>query len=200
MGVAGVEAEADLVLRLGQADRIPELRERVEAARDGVVAARRVLEVDRHLGLDLLERPRPAADALVDPVLRVARMDDDGERADLRRRLARLLEDLPRAVADVRLGRADVDQVRRVDVDPEVRGLELLGVVSRRRLLPALRVREEELHPLGADLLGLGERVLAPDVCADGRDRHTRRGYEAASAPGTHPASVTLEVACQEED
>src|SRR5690606_23775457 len=47
--VAGVEAEADLDIRLRDVHGLPELRQRVEAPRDRVVPARRVLEVHGNL-------------------------------------------------------------------------------------------------------------------------------------------------------
>jgi hypothetical protein len=72
-------------------------------------------------------------------------MDDDGRGADLGRRVAGLLQDLPRPVADVVLGRADVDQVRGVDVEGQLRLEQLRGVIPRGRLLPPLGVREEDL-------------------------------------------------------
>ena len=175
---------------LGRLDRLPELRQRVEAARDGVVAAGGVLEVDGDVGLEHLERPRPAADALVDPVLGMAGMDDHRERADRGRGLAGLGEDLARAVADVRLRRADVDQVGSVDVDADLGRAQLLGVVARRRLLPALRVGEEELDAVGADLGGLGERVAALDVRSDGMP-----GGHMARA-GIEPATPRFSVVC----
>ena len=52
-------------------------------------------------------------------------MHDHRERADGRRRLAGLVEDLARAVAHVRSRRAHVDQVGRVHVDADVRGAQL---------------------------------------------------------------------------
>jgi hypothetical protein len=95
-------------------------------------------------------------------------VDDHRGRPDRGGRVTGLLQDLARAVADVRFGRADVDQVRGVDVDVERRVDQLLGVGALGRLAPALRVREEELQALGPDGLGLTERVVRAQVCADG--------------------------------
>ena len=115
--VAGVEAEAEVDPGLGVADRLPEPRDRVEAPGDGVLAAGGVLEQHRTVGLEHLQRAQPAPRALGRVVLGVAAVDDHRRGADLGRRVAGLLEDLARAVADVRLRRADVDQVRRVHVE-----------------------------------------------------------------------------------
>src|SRR3954464_2197124 len=81
--VAGVEAEADLDTRLRAGDRLPEQRERVEAPGHGVLAPRRVLYIDRDLGLEHLERARPAAHPLLDPVLGVPGVDDHGGSTDV---------------------------------------------------------------------------------------------------------------------
>ena len=48
-------------------DRLPQLRERVEAPRDRVVAAGGVLDVDRHVGLEHVQRAHPAPDAVSIP-------------------------------------------------------------------------------------------------------------------------------------
>ena len=165
--VAGVEAEADLDVSVGGLDLLPQLCQRVSAPGDRVVAAGRVLEVDRDLALQHLERAAPALDALVDAVLGMARVDDQRGRAQRRGGLALLAQDLARAVADVRLGRADVDQVGRVDVEVDGRVAELGGVVAGRRLLPALRLAVEDLDDLDIQLGGCGERRSVVDVGAD---------------------------------
>jgi hypothetical protein len=95
-------------------------------------------------------------------------VDDHGGGADGGGRIAGLLEDLARAVADVGLRRADVDQVGRVYVEVERRVAQLLRVGALRRLAPALRGREEDLDALGADRLRLAERVLRGEMGADG--------------------------------
>jgi hypothetical protein len=94
-------------------------------------------------------------------------VDDHGRGADLRRGVAGLLEDLPRAVADVVLGRTDVDQVGSVDVDVDRGGAELIRVGAGRRLAPGLRMREEDLNGLGADRLRLGEGLCGGEMSAD---------------------------------
>jgi hypothetical protein len=164
---AGVEAEADLDLAALIHHHVPEPGQRVESPRDGVVPAGRVLDVEGNLGLEDLQGAPPAAESRLDAVLRIPRVDDHRSSADVRGRLARLLQDLARAVAHVVLWRADVDEVRRVDVEGHVRCTQLAGVVPVVGLLPALRVREEQLHAIRAERLGLGERILRRDVGAD---------------------------------
>ena len=60
VGVAGVEAEADAAV----ADVVPEPGDGVEVAGHGVVAAGGVLQVDGHVGLELVQRLDPAHEAL----------------------------------------------------------------------------------------------------------------------------------------
>ena len=101
VGVAGVEAEADLEVGLYLRNAVPEAFERIETPGHGVLAARGVLEVDRDLGLEHLEAPLPSADALLDVIVCMPAVDDHRGRADLGGGVAGLLEDLARAVADV---------------------------------------------------------------------------------------------------
>ena len=58
----------------------------------------------------------------------------------------------------------DVDEIRRVDVDGEVAGAQLVGVRMLDGLLPALRVTEEELDRLGTRGRGGVQRILGVDV------------------------------------
>jgi hypothetical protein len=94
-------------------------------------------------------------------------VDDDAGGADRRRRLAGLLEDLPRPVADVRLRRADVDQVRRVDVDGERGVADRIGLGVGRGLLVGPRVGKEDLEAVGVELCRGSEQLRPPDVGAD---------------------------------
>src|SRR5437762_6533487 len=167
-GVAGVEAEPDPDGGLRRAHRPPETREGVAAARHRMLAAGRVLDVERDLALEHLKRSRPAADARLDPVLRVARVDDDGGGLDLPGRLAGLLEDLSRAVANVAPRRADVDQVGRVDVKRRGRGAQLGRVGTRPGLLPPLRVRQEHLHAVRSERECLLQGVIGRHMRSDG--------------------------------
>ena len=81
--VARVEAEADLEVRLRLVDRIPEPREVLDAFRDGVLPARRVLDVERdRLDSSVLERPDPPSETFVDVVFGVSAVDDDRLRLD----------------------------------------------------------------------------------------------------------------------
>ena len=70
----------------------------------------------------------------------------------LGRGVAGLLEDLARAVADVVARRADVDQVGRVDVDADRESRSSAALGLGRRLLPALRLGEEDLDAVGSEL------------------------------------------------
>ena len=58
------------------ADRLPEPRQGVEAPGDGVLAAGGVLDQQRHVGLEQLQRLQPAPEPRPDPVLGVAGVDD----------------------------------------------------------------------------------------------------------------------------
>ena len=97
----------------------------------------------------------------------MAAVDDHRRRPDIRGRVAGLLQDLPRSVADVVARRADVDQVGGVDVDRQRRVAQLGGVLARRRLLPALRVREKDLDAVDPDRIRLRQRLAGGDVRAD---------------------------------
>ena len=76
-------------------------REGVESARHGVVSAGGVLDVEGNLALEHARASAPSGRSRLDPVLRVSGMDDHRGGPDLGGRLAGLLEDLARAVADV---------------------------------------------------------------------------------------------------
>ena len=157
-GVAGVEAEADARV----ADVIPQPTDGVEVAGHRVVAAGGVLQVDRNLGLQLVERLAPALETFVEVGVfgDVAAVHDDRGGADLGRRVAGVLQDLARRDPHPVVRRCDVDQIGRVHVDRQGRGLELCGVVARFGRLPALRVAEEDLHDVG--VLGLQLRPADP--------------------------------------
>ena len=191
--VAGVEAEPERELGLRVRDRLPQAREGIEAARHRVIATRRVLEIQRHRGLEYLERPGPAADPGLDPVLGVARMDDHRRGVDLRRRVAGLLEDLARPVADVVPRRADVYEVRGVHVEGQCRLPKLGGVAPLRRLLPALRIGEEDLHAVGAERLRLRQRLGRGHVGADGgfRGGHAGEDSLALGPPNRRPYTAS---------
>jgi hypothetical protein len=88
-------------------------------------------------------------------------VDDHGRRADLGGRGAGLLEDLPGAVPYVRLRRADVDQVGGVNVEVEVRGLDLIRLGVRRRRLPGAGIGQEDLQASGVELRRRGDDVAA---------------------------------------
>ena len=174
--VAGVEAEADLDVRLRSSRPLPEPGQGVEAAGDGVLAARGVLEVDRHLGGEHLQRSQPAADALRDVIVGVASVDDHRRRPDLRRGVAGLLQDLARAVADVVARRADVDQVRGVDVERDRRRL------AARRRPCAAAASSSPAGPRGRS--GRSRRRSPPPPPAASRARRARRPASSSAPSG----------------
>ena len=63
VGVAGVEAEPDGVAALGPADRLPEPLDRLEPAGHRVVAARGVLDEQRHRHLEAVDALAPVVEA-----------------------------------------------------------------------------------------------------------------------------------------
>ena len=182
--MAGVEAEADVHLRIGAAYGLPETGECIEPASDGVVPAGRVLDVQQHPALEHVQRPHPSPDARVDPVLCMAGVDDHRGGLDLPGGVAGLLEDLAGAVADVVPRRADVDQIGRVDVDGYRRAPQLRGVGSRWRLPPALRVGEEDLEAVRTQGGCLLQRALRRDVSPDGErgSGHSAEDIQARAA------------------
>jgi hypothetical protein len=100
-------------------------------------------------------------------------VDDHPGRVDGRGGLAGLLQDLARSVADVRLRRADVDQVGGVDVDIERRLAKLGGLGVGRGLLVGAGVGEEDLQAVGVELGGGVRELSAADVGSEwglGRD------------------------------
>jgi hypothetical protein len=183
--VAGVEAEADARV----ADLVPQPGDGVEVAGHGVVAAGRVLEVDRHLGLDGVDALAPTVEPGAGLVVRgdVAPVDDDGPGPDLGSRVAGLLEDLARRDADLVVGRGQVDQVGRVDVDRGGRGPEGVGILPGLGLAPALGVAEEDLDDVGVLGGGGGERVVRRHV---GSDEHASRLRVGLAAAHQYPARV----------
>jgi len=78
-----------------------------------------------------------------------------------------LREELAGGDADPVVRRGDVDDVRGVDEHADVGGADLLGIVSRLGRLVALRVGQEELHEVRADLPRRPERVAVAHMRAD---------------------------------
>ena len=148
----------------------------------------------RGVGLEHLERAQPAARALGDVVLGVAAVDDHRLGAELGRGVAGLLEDLARAVADVRLRRADVDQVRRMHVDVDRAGADLVGLGVGRGLAPRPGVGQEDLHAVGVQVGGGARTPMrstwAPIGTAAGIARRIGRrpcvARRRSSAPKSH--------------
>ncbi len=160
-GVTGVQAEANSLV----ADVIPQFANGVEIAGHRVIAARGVFQIHRHVCFQVVQRFDPPLETgfhIV--VVGVAAVHDDGRRADLRGRIAGVLQDLARRDPDAVVRRCDVDKVRRMNVKRHGRRFERLGIVAGFRLLPALWVAEEELHHVGAVGLRGGQRVVIADV------------------------------------
>ena len=183
VGVTGVEAEPDAEL----AHRVPQPGQPVEAPGHGVVAAGGVLDeqLDRE-PVTVLGRPGEGLAPVVDPDGRivagvdVSAVHDQGLRPDIGGRRRVLAEQLAAGDADAVVGRRDVEDVRRVDVDGEVGAADGVGVRVLDRLLPALRVGEEELDGLRAVGRGGGQRVGRVDVGPDG---HAGGGFRHVNHP-----------------
>src|ERR1700721_2877223 len=153
-GVAGVEAEADA----GVADVIPQPTDDVEVAGNSVVAAGGVLQIDRNIGLQLVERLAPAPETFVEVGVfgDVPTVHDDRGGADLGRRVAGVLQDLARRNPHPVVCRRDVDEIRRGHVDRQRGSLELGGVVAWLGRLPTLRVAEKDLYDVSVLSLSRG--------------------------------------------
>ena len=145
---------------------IPQPTDCVEVAGHGVVAAGGVLQVDRNVGLQLVECLAPALETFVEIVVvgDVPAVHDDRCGADLGCRVTGVLQDLARRDAHPVVRRCDVDQVGGVHVNRQGRGLELRGIVARFGRLPALRVAEEDLYDVSVFGLSRGQRILRTDM------------------------------------
>ena len=140
-----------------------------------VVAAGGVLDEQRDLEVGGLDGLAPVVEPLlgVVVVVDVAAVHDQPLRADLRRGVHVLLQQLAAGDPDPVVRGGHVDDVRRVDV--EVDAGRLGGGAQRGRAagvpdlgaLVALRVAEEELHQRGVARLRLRDRVGLVDVGAD---------------------------------
>jgi hypothetical protein len=178
VGVAGVEAEPDARHRrrlAAVAEDLPEPRDAVEPPGHRVAAARGVLHEERQGWLEPLERLGPVVEAGLRVVAgqHVTAVDHETLGADLGGERGVLREQLAARDADAVVRGGHVDDVRRVDVEVDARGL---GVgpqpggaprVGHGRGLPALRVAEEELGQVSAAGPRLGERVGLVDVGTD---------------------------------
>ena len=176
--VAGVEAEADHVGTLGGGDRVPHALDPLEVAGHRVVAAGGVLDEERELEVGGLDGLAPVVEALsiarvvvalstwppctIRPLAPIAAAASTCCWSSLRDR-----------DADPVVGRGDVDDVGRVDVEVDARrlgvGPEPVGPAGVADLgaLVALRVAEEELHVRRLAGRRLGDRVGLLDVGAD---------------------------------
>ena len=201
VGVAGVEAEPDLVGALGRGDGVEDPVDALEVAGHRVVAAGGVLDEQRQLDVGGLHRLAPVveADGRVVVLVDVAAVDDQSLGADRGRRVDVLLEELARGDPDPVVGRGDVDDVGRVDVEVDARRGRVVpqsvgasGVADLGTLV-ALRVAEEELHEARAPGPRLGDRVGLVDVRADpGHVAQLSSGHRRA---GEVPSSMDFETA-----
>ena len=149
VGVAGVEAEADVVL----ADRVPQPGQRVEPAGAGVVAAGGVLDQDRG-GEAAVVLPRTrrscascrSRSSSSSPVSTCPPWTIRPLAPTSAAACGVAEQQLAARDADAVVERRDVDQVGRVDVDVDVRRRAAPRRRPRLGRLVALRVGEEELH------------------------------------------------------
>jgi len=168
--VAGVEDEAGAEL----ADALPQPADRVEVAGHRVAAAGGVLDQDRQREAAVLglpgERLAPVVDAGGRVVLgqHVPAVHHQRAGADRRGRRGVLAEQLAAGDADPVVGGRHVEHVGRVDDDHHVPGAQRVGVRTRCGRLPALRVGQEDLHPVGVHLRGPGERAAGLQVAVLG--------------------------------
>ena len=173
-GVTGVQAETGAEL----ADLVPQPGQHVELPGHGAVAARGVLDQYRHtepaLGGLAFEQLAPVGQPVAGVLLlaHVPAVHDQAARADLARH-TRVGDDLlARGNADAVVQRGDVEHVGRMDEYRHPRRSELGGTFGRLRLVPFLRVGEEELHNVRTNSLRGRQRFLAADMSTD---QHTPR-------------------------
>ena len=172
-GVAGVQAEPDAHV----ADAVPQPGDGVEVPGHCVVAARGVLQVDRDVGLQGVERLHPALETgLHVVVVGVPTVHDHRRGADLAGRVAGVLQDLARRDSHPVVGRGHVDQIRGVHVQRDRRAAQHVGVLAGLGFFPALRVAEEELDRVGVVVERAEKRVVGADVGTDEHDGQSRRG------------------------
>ena len=120
--MTGVEAEADVLGAGRRGERVEDALDPVEVAGHGVVAAGGVLDQQRDLEIGGLDRLAPVVEAATRRVVGgvdVTAMDDQAAGPDLGRGVHVLLEQLARGDPDAVVGRRDVDDVGRVDVQPD---------------------------------------------------------------------------------
>ena len=171
--VAGVEAEPDQVEPLGRRDRLPHPGDPVEVAGHRVGAAGGVLDEQRELEVGGLDGLAPVVEALGRVVLvgHVAAVHDQPLGADLGRGVDVLLEQLAARDPHPVVGRGDVDEVGRVHVEVDARGLGV-GLERPRR-------RRRSRTPVPCSPAGRRGRTAPAAPCAPSprrSGRSARRG------------------------
>src|SRR5690606_2812391 len=156
-GVAGVEDEPDAVLT----DLLPKPGDPLDTPRHCLVTAGGVLDQHRDVGVEHVESLAPPDDALF---LRAVTGDmptvhHHAGGSDLGGGVTGVLQDAPARDAHLVVVGAQVDQVRGVDIDGDLRRLQLGGVGAGGRLAPPLGVGEENLDQVGTPGLRLVQRV-----------------------------------------
>ena len=115
----------------GLADVFPQASDRINLASHRVLPSGSVLDENLYIGFNDVERLAPA----------------------------RELQVLATRNADAVVRRCDVDQIRGVHVEGQAGTAKLLGIVARRRLLPALWVAQKELYEVGSTFRSLRQRL-----------------------------------------
>jgi hypothetical protein len=167
--MAGVETES----RPELANRIPEPSEPVKTAGHRVVAARGVLDQDRQRKPAFVARPSKGlapivvADLRVVGCVEVTAVHDQPLRCDLHGRFGVLGQQLAARDADAVVQRGHVEHIGRMDVDRQAAGFQRCGLWVLGRLLPTLRVGQEELDDLGAHISSGAQRIGGVDVRPD---------------------------------
>ena len=142
-------------------DLVPKSRYPLDPTCHRLVPSGGVLDQDRHVRVQGLEGLSPPDEPfLLGTVPRhMTAVHHDSGRIDLGGGVTGVLKDLSARYSNPVVVGADIDQIRSVDVDGDRGVSECLGVISGHRLLPRLRIGEEDLNQVGAPRLGLGERV-----------------------------------------
>ncbi len=174
--VTGVENES----RPEFPDGVPESRDRLEVPGHRLVAAGGVLDQDRQRKAAVLRLPGEDLAPVVKTHRRVgvrgdvAAVHDQPHRTQGRRRGGVRTEELATRDPDPVVRRRDVEHVRGVDEDRQPGRTKRIGVRVRLGALPALRVREEDLHTIRA---GLPCLVHGVGVVLAGADMYTEHRH-----------------------
>jgi len=185
--VAGVQHEPGTELPHG----VPQPGHRAQLAGHGVVATGGVLDQHRDAEPAVAGLPGERRAPVVDTGGRVVRgqhvatVHDHAGRPDRRRGPRVLAEQRTAGDADPVVRQGDVDDVRRVHEDGDVGAEQRLGVRTRLRRLPALRIGEEHLDGVGVHLRGAGQRAAAVQLVRLGPARSDVHADQLLSHPAT---------------